>query len=235
MNPVFEMFNDIANNMRLVEDGEEYISNTIKLVGASGKPHELSINQAQLFLGVLDGNHPFLTEYNPLEFLIFSYQIQEKFKTKYLATYYEIIYDHEEDAIIIEAICKHPMTVEGHPEYVLGANIPAQHIRTEILDVGLYGALALVNCIAAQDESFKPIHGSFGGSFVFTFEKGQQSIRKYIPQEDALPETSEVDEAIQKAIQKVANDTPVEHVPTPNELWRPAGVQYLGDLELPPQ
>ena len=77
MNPVYTIFNDIAMGMVHAEDGEEYISNVVHLKGASGEVHTLSINQVQLLLGILAGEHPFLTSYNPLEFLLFSYQFQD--------------------------------------------------------------------------------------------------------------------------------------------------------------
>lgn len=181
MNPVYQIFNDIAQGMVSKEGDDEYISNTIKLLGASGEVHELSYNQAQLFLGVLDGSHSFLHEYNPLEFLIFSYQIQDKFKADYLATQYQIIYDHEDDSIFLSGITKHPMCVPGHPNYSQGAYIPPEQFQEHIPDVGLYGSLALVNCIASQAPEFNQIRGSFGGSFIFEFKDGQQSIKKYEP------------------------------------------------------
>jgi hypothetical protein len=204
MNPVYGMFNDIAARMRMTEDGTEYISNTVKLKGASGTDHELSINQAQLFLGILDGSHPFLSSYNPLEFMIFSYQFQDKIKMKYLATQYQIIYDAEDDSIFVSGILRHPMTVEGHPDYVPGSSVPIETFQTTIDNVGLYGGLALVNCIAAQNEKFAPIKGSFGGSFVYELKDGQQSIRKYEPTEleQVIPQ-EEIQEAIGDAVKKL--------------------------------
>lgn len=208
MNPVYQIFNDIAKGMVSKEGDDEYISNTVKLIGASGEVHELSYNQAQLFLGVLDGSHSFLHEYNPLEFLIFSYQIQDKFKADYLATQYQIIYDHEDDSIFLSGITKHPMCVPGHPNYSAGAYIQPEQFQEHIPDVGLYGSLALVNCIAAQAPDFNQIRGSFGGSFIFEFKDGQQSIKKYVPSalETLGIEHEELGNAIEKAKTQLQQD-----------------------------
>jgi hypothetical protein len=216
MNPVYDMFNDIANRMRMTEGGEEYISNCVTFKGATGQDHELSLNQAQLLLGILDGNHPFLTSYNPLEFLIFSYQFQDKIKMKYLSTSYQIIYDAEEDTIFISGIMRHPMTVEGHPDYVPGSTVPIETFQTTIDNVGLYGSLALVNCIAAQDPKFAPIKGSFGGSFIYELKDGKQSISKYVPSalEEIIPE-EEIQEAIGNAVKKL---TPQNFNPLPKTV-----------------
>jgi hypothetical protein len=205
MNPVYDIFNDIANRMRTTEGGEEFISNVVTLRGATGVDYELSINQAQLLLGVLNGDHNFLTDYNPLEFLIFSYQFQDKIKAKYLAVQYQIIYDHEDDTIFVSGIMRHPMTVKTHPDYVEGAHIPIETFQTTIPNVGLYGSLALINCIAAQNEKFTPIKGSFGASFVYELKDGQQSIKRYEPSEleEAGIEESEIQQAIGDALKKV--------------------------------
>jgi len=218
-NPVHEMFNDIANRMRMTEDNEEYISNTVRIEGASGQLHELSYDQTKLLLGVLSGDHPFLTNHNPLEFMLFSYQFQDKIKLKYLAVQYQIIYDAEDDSIFVSGITKHPMTVKGHPEYIEGANVPVETFQTTIENVGLYGSLALVNCIAAQHESFAPIRGSFGGSFIYEFENGKQSVKKYEPQElDKLGiDNGEVQEAISDAIKKL-RPAGYEPLPIPKAL-----------------
>jgi hypothetical protein len=223
MNPVYDIFNDIANRMRTTEYGEEFISNCVTLKGASGKDHELSINQAQLLLGVLEGTHSFLATYNPLEFLIFSYQFQDKIKAKYLAVQYQIIYDHEDDTIFVSGVMRHPMTVKTHPEYVEGAHIPVETFQTTIPDVGLYGSLALINCIAAQNEKFAPIKGSFGASFVYELKDGQQSIKKYEPTElDEIGiDEAEIQGAIGNAVKKLAsggNHTRFAHRMTPEEL-----------------
>uniref|UniRef100_A0AB39CCN2 Uncharacterized protein n=1 Tax=Pseudomonas phage RVTF4 TaxID=3236931 RepID=A0AB39CCN2_9VIRU len=207
MNPVYNIFNDIAGSMLRTEGGEDFISNSLKIQGA-GNTHELSINQLQLFLGVVAGTHPFLSDYNPLEFLIFSYQFQDKIKKDWLAVQYQIIYDFEDDSIFISGICKHPSTVEGHSEYIPGAFIPAEQFQEHIPDVGLYGSLALVNCIAAQNEQFAPIRGSFGGSFIYEFKNGSQSIRKYepTPLEKLGIEEDELNSAIEEAKKSISLD-----------------------------
>ncbi|MNC00586.1 hypothetical protein D3C81_270530 [compost metagenome] len=205
MNPVYNIFNDITKNMLTTENGEEFISNCVTLKGATGTDYELSINQAQLLLGVLNGDHNFLRDYNPLEFMIFSYQFQDKIKPKYLAVQYQIIYDHEEDTIFISAVLRHPMTVKAHPDYVEGATVPIETFQTTIENVGLYGSLALINCIAAQNEQFAPIKGSFGGSFVYELKDGQQTIKRWEP--SMLEETgigeAEIQEAIGDAVKKL--------------------------------
>lgn len=208
MNPVYQIFNDIARNMLTTENGEEFISNSITLKGASGEDHVLSIKQAQLLMGVLEGSHSFLFEYNPLEFLIFSYQFQDKLKKDWLAVQYQIIYDVEDDSIFVSGICKHPSVVEGHPDYIHGAFIPAEQFQEHIPDVGLYGSLALVNCISAQNESFAQIRGSFGGSFIYEFKNGQQSIRKYepTPLEKLGIEADELESAIANAKDSIGLD-----------------------------
>ncbi|QBJ02532.1 hypothetical protein MZD04_gp002 [Pseudomonas phage Psa21] len=204
MNPVYDIFNDIANNMVTVENKEEFLSNTVRLVGASGKEHVLSIAQAQLLLGVLDGSHQFLTDYNPLEFLLFSYQFQDKIKLKYVAVQYQIIYDADDDSIFVSGVTRHPMTVVGHPDYVAGASVPIETFQTTIPNVGLYGGLALVNCIATQSPDFAPVKGSFGGSFIFEFDGGKQSIRRYVPAEIDEPviHKEELQEALDEAVKK---------------------------------
>lgn len=199
MNPVYTIFNDIAMGMVHAEDGEEYISNVVHLKGASGEVHTLSINQVQLLLGILAGEHPFLTSYNPLEFLLFSYQFQDKIKKDWLAVQYQIIYDHEDNSIFVSGISKHRTTVPGHPEYIPGAFIPAEQFQEHIPDVGLYGSLALINCIGCQDEQLSPIKGSFGGSFIYEFKDGRQSIRKYEP--SPLDELGIDPEELTKAIE----------------------------------
>lgn len=208
MNPVFELFNDIAASMLQTEEGEVYLANTLRIQGASGTVHTLSTKQIQLLVGVLSGEHPFLAEYNPLEFLIFSYQIQDKFKANYLATDYQIIYDEQDNSIFMSGITKHPMCVEGHPEYVPGCFIPAEPFQENIPDVGLYGSLALVNCIAAQNEQFAPIRGAFGGSFIYEHKNGIQSVKKYEPKplEELGIGEDELQVAIQKAKESVLPD-----------------------------
>ncbi|WDS62431.1 hypothetical protein [Pseudomonas phage D6] len=231
-NPVHEIFNDIANRMRMTDNGEEYISNTVQLQGASGKIHELSYDQTRLLLGVLAGDHPFLSNHNPLEFLLFSYQFQDKIKLKYLAVQYQVIYDAEDDSIFVSGITKHPMCVKGHPEYVEGATIPIETFQTTIPNVGLYGALALVNCIATQHESFAPIKGSFGGSFIYEFENGRQSVRKYEPEaieqlEQIGIQKEDVREALLDAMKKLR---PADKEPFPI----PKALQDLGKATPPP-
>lgn len=207
MNPVHEMFNDLANQMRITENNEEYISNTVQLKGASGKLHELSYDQAKLFLGVLSGEHPFLYDYNPLEFLLFSYQFQDKIKLNYLAVQFQIIYDNDDDTIFVSGVTKHPMTVVGHSQYVEGASIPVETFQVTIPNVGLYGSLALVNCIAAQHPDFNKIRGSFGGSFIYVFENGVQSIKRYEPKEiDEAPTPDETKDVILEAMKKLRLD-----------------------------
>lgn len=219
MNPVYDIFNDIANRMRTTENGEEYISNCVTLKGASGAEYELSVNQAQLLLGVLEGNHSFLRDYNPLEFLIFSYQFQDKIKPKYLAVQYQIIYDHEDDTIFVSAVLRHPMTVKTHPDYVEGATVPIETFQTTIENVGLYGSLALINCIASQNEQFAPVKGSFGGSFVYELKDGQQSIRRYEPSllEEAGIGEAEIQEAIGDAVKKLTPQSFTPHIPMTGE------------------
>lgn len=209
MNPVYDMFNDIAQNMLMEENGETYMSNAVTLVGAK-QEHQLSVNQAQLFLGIMEGTHPFLTNYNPLEFMLFSYQFQDKIKLNYLAVSYSIIYDHEDDSITVSGITKHPMTVKGHPDYVAGAIVPPEEFHTTIPDVGLYGQIALVNCIAAQTPEFAQVKGSFGASFIFEFANGKQSVAKYEPQplEELGIEEPELKGVIQTELQKLLGSTP---------------------------
>lgn len=208
MNPVYQMFNDIANNMLSTHEDTEYMSNVVKIQGASGAIHDLSVNQTQLLLGVLSGDHPFLSEYNPLEFLIFSYQFQDKIKKNWLAVQYQIIYDNEDNSIFVSGICRHPSTLPDHPDYIPEAFIPAEQFQEHIPDVGLYGSLALVNCIAAQNEQFAPIRGSFGGSFIYEFKDGRQSIKKYepTPLEKLGIEEDDLNQAISRAKESITED-----------------------------
>lgn len=209
MNPVYDMFNDIAEAMLQEENGVTYMSNAITVAGAK-RDHELSVNQAQLFLGVMDGTHPFLTNHNPLEFMMFSYQFQDKVKLNYLAVSYSIIYDHEDNSITVSGITKHPMTVEGHPDYVKGAIVPFEEFTTTIPNVGLYGQLALVNCIAAQTPEFAQIKGSFGASFIFEFADGKQSIGAYEPSplEELGIEETELKSVIGEEMKKLLGSVP---------------------------
>lgn len=219
MNPVYDMFNDLAENMIKTEGGEEFLANTVTLVGASKEQHTLSLAQAKQFIGIIEGNHPYLTDYNPLEFLVFSYQFQDKIKAGYLAIQFQIIYDHESKEIYVSGMLKHPMTVEGHADYNPEALIPPIPFQTTIDNVGLYGNLALVNSIAAQSEQLSVIRGSYGGSFIYEFGGGKQSIRKYEPQEveELDLDQDELQKAIGIAKERVLAGIPVDDVTIPGK------------------
>lgn len=242
MNPVYTIFNDIVSNMLRQEEGDQYISNALTVKGASGEEHTLSIPQLKLMMGMLDGSHEYLSTYNPLEFLLFSYQFQHLLKAKFVAVQYQVIYDHLEDSIFVSGVMRHPMTVPTHPDYVQGSYVPVETFQTTINDVGLYGALSLVNCIAAQDPKFAPIRGSFGGSYIYEHKDGQQSIRKYEMSELEQVGIDEptIQEAIGEAIKKF-NKT--DYTPyTPPVITEPVhqgidlsmGKVNLGSLPLTP-
>lgn len=211
MNPVYDMFNDIAQKAINKEQGDEYLANTITVLGATGSSYELSLAQVKQYSEVMDGTSPYLTDYNPLEFLIFSYQFQDKIKAGYLCIQYQVIYDHDANEIHVSGLLKHPMTVKEHPEYNAGAVIPPVIFETTIDQVGLYGNMALINCIAAQGNQLAAVKGSYGGSFIYKFGNGQQSIAKY----DLLETELEIDEcelamAIKEAKAKVLAGVPVD-------------------------
>lgn len=210
MNPVYNMFNDIVSGMLHTENGTEYLSNKLTICGKEDE-HDLSLDQLQAMLGMIKGDHPYLTQSNPLEFLAHSYQFQDKIKSGYLATQYTIIYNHEAHEIHLTGVMQHPMSVEGHSEYDPYASIPVANFQTTIDKVGLYGNIALVNSIAAQSDALSVIRGSYGGSFIYEFGDGKQSIRKYEPASlEALGiETDELQKAIDEAKEKVKNNIPV--------------------------
>jgi hypothetical protein len=209
MNPVFDIFNDIVSGMVREENGEEYVANFLNIKGASGEPHTLTIDQLELLVGVLKGNHSFLKDYNPLEFLLFSYQFQDKIKKDWLAKEYQIMYDNVENTLYVNGIVIHPITAEGHASYVADANIPPEKFSTVIPNIGLYGVLALINCIAAQAPEFEKVRGAWGSSFVYEFKDGKISIRDYDPVKEAeamLPDTATVDGAIEKAVENIRKE-----------------------------
>lgn len=210
MNPVFSMFNDITKTLQRTSEEGDYIANFLTIAGASGDKHQLTIDQLQLFLGILKGDHRYLSEYNPLEFMLFSYDIQHKVKANWVAKEYSIMYDDDAQTIYISAIVAHPTTVKDHPDYIPGAYIPFETIQTTIPDVGVYGSLALINCIAAQGPEMAAVRGAYGSSFIYEHKDGKVSVREYDPAKEAmakLPTQPTIDTAITRAVEKIKGQT----------------------------
>jgi hypothetical protein len=162
------IFTDILEGMLVVQDGEEYMSNMVGILGKSGV-HHITVDQLNLWSGIVNGSSHFLGASNPLQFLINSYsQLVDMLPPKnYLVTTYELLFDHVASSLSIKGTYSHKASVKGHPDYDVDIIAPTKTFERLIMDVGLYGELALVNCLAANREALAPLKGHYGASFIF--------------------------------------------------------------------
>lgn len=187
---LYVKFEDIAQDM-LTEDGE-LMRNSLMVVGRDGRTHELTLSQLDHFLDTLNGTLSMLSDYNPLQFVIYQWQLKELLSNpNWLAVEYSITFDADDNVISIEGQMAHKSTITSHPDYdpdIMAPNKSFSHVITE---VGLYGNMALVNCIAKQSEDLAVIQGSFGGSFIYEHKDGKISLSSLIPKGDVKPDDEE--------------------------------------------
>lgn len=177
---LFAKYEDVVQDM-LTEDGE-MLRNSVQVVGKDGRIHELTLNQLDYFLDTMNGTLSSLERYNPLQYTVYHWQLKELLSNgNWLATQYTITFDIDEDSIVIDGTQVHKATVSTHPDYDPDINAPSKTFHHRIADVGVFGNMALVNCISKQAPELAVVAGSFGGSFVFQHKDGQLSLSSMVP------------------------------------------------------
>lgn len=157
------------------------------VVDDKGTKRQVSFDQLEYLINLVDLDRQYLVRYSPTIFLIEHYAIsdlKDLAAEGWVIPHYVIEVDSDKEIVQFSGDLVHSKTIEAHPDYEPGFIANTKSFEFTLERFGLIQQMGLSRVIAALHEKVSSVAGTFGVSYVLDWNMGELHLKTLDDLED---------------------------------------------------